>query len=65
MTYPEFFSEYQRIKEKAIELAVAQYPKLDVRRAAVLFFDKEVFVAVYDSDNNFVENIIISGKNLE
>ena len=54
-----------RRKEKAIELAILQYSSIDKRRVRVIFFPDNAFVGVYNSADEFVENIIIDGKDLD
>jgi len=62
MNNAEFYLEMERRKRKAIELAIAQYPKLDKRFVTVTFFPDAVYVGIYDTDNVFVENIIIDSE---
>lgn len=65
MNHTEFYQEYMRRKEKAIELAILQYSSIDKRRVRVIFFPDNAFVGVYNSADEFVENIIIDGKDLD
>ena len=65
MNHTEFYQEYRRRRDKAMELAVLRYPSLDKRFLSVSFHIDSVFVGVYDRNDKFVENIIISGKDLD
>jgi len=65
MTHDEFFTEYKRRRDKAIELALVQQPNLDKRFLTVSFHTDSAFVGVYDRNDKFVENIIIDGKDLD
>lgn len=65
MNHAEFYQEYTRRKDKAIELAILQYPALNRRRVIVTFWPTDVLVGVYSEADEFIENVIIDGKDLD